>query len=171
MRQTAHLITALLVALYLEGEACAQTPAASTVVVEQPWARATPKGAKTGAAYMTLKNNGTSVDRLLSAITPLADQVQFHKVTEDNGVSRMREVRSVELEPGAEIIFKPGEMHMMMVGLKQPLIEGQTLPLTLHFENAGNIEVTVPIEKVGAMQHHSPPPFSSLPQRIRSFSL
>ncbi len=70
------------------------------VVVQQPWARATPGGAKTGAAY---------------------------------------------------IVFKPGEMHMMLVGLKQPLTEGQALPLTLQFERAGNIDVTIPIEKVGAM--------------------
>ncbi len=151
MRRMAHLITALLVALCLGGEPHAQTSAASMVVVQQPWARATPGGAKTGAAYMILKNNGASADRLLSATTPLADQVQFHKETEDNGVSRMREVRNVELEPGAKIVFKPGEMHMMLVGLKQPLTEGQALPLTLQFERAGNIDVTIPIEKVGAM--------------------
>ncbi len=151
MRQMAHLITALLVTLCLGSEPHAQTSAASMVVVQQPWARATPGGAKTGAAYMTLINNGASADRLLSATTPLADQVQFHKETEDNGVSRMREVRNIEVEPGAKIVFKPGEMHMMLVGLKQPLIEGQALPLTLQFERAGNIDVTMPIEKVGAM--------------------
>jgi copper(I)-binding protein len=151
MRQMAHLITALLVALCLGGEPHAQTSAASMVVVQQPWARATPGGVKTGAAYMTLINNGASADRLLSATTPLAKQVQFHQVTDDNGVSRMREVRNVELEPGAKVVFKPGEMHMMLVGLKQPLIEGQALPLTLQFERAGNVDVTMPIEKVGAM--------------------
>jgi copper(I)-binding protein len=153
MRRMAHLITALLVALCLGGEPHAQTSAANMVVVQQPWARATPGGAKTGAAYMTLINDGASADRLLSATTPLADQVQFHKATEDNGVSRMREVHNVELEPGAKITFKPGEMHMMLVGLKEPLIEGKTLPLTLQFERAGSVNVTLPIEKVGAMQH------------------
>jgi copper(I)-binding protein len=65
----------------------------------------------------------------------------------------MREVHSVDLKPGAKIIFKPGEMHMMIVGLKQPLTEGQTFPLTLRFERAGDIRVTVSIGKVGAMQH------------------
>jgi copper(I)-binding protein len=58
----------------------------------------------------------------------------------------------VELDPKAKVIFKPGEMHMMMVGLKQPLTEGQTFPLALQFEKAGTIDVTIPIEKVGAMQ-------------------
>jgi copper(I)-binding protein len=57
------------------------------------------------------------------------------------------------VQPGAKVIFKPGEMHMMMVGLRQPLTEGQNLPLTLQFEKAGNIAVTASIGKVGAMTH------------------
>jgi len=153
MKLPGHLIMALLLTLYIGDETHAQTSAASPVVVAQPWARAAPGGAKTGAVYMTLTNNGASTDRLLSATTPLADRVQFHKETEDNGVSRMRDVKSVDLGPGANVMFKPGDMHMMIVGLKQPLKEGQTFPLTLQFEKAGDIEVTVPVEKVGAMQH------------------
>lgn len=153
MKHPAYLIVVLLLAFNVGSAAHAQTPAPKTIVIEQPWARATPGGAKTGAVYVTLTNKGASADRLLGATTPLADKVQFHKETEDNGVSRMREVRSVDLAPGAKIIFKPGEMHMMIVGLKQPLTEGQTFLLTLQFEKAGNIEVTIPIEKVGAMQH------------------
>jgi copper(I)-binding protein len=140
---------ALSLAFGLGGE----TRAASAISVEQPFARATPGRATTGAAYIMLINGGTSADRLVGAATPVADNVQFHKVTEDNGVSRMRQVQGVELAPGAKIIFKPGEMHMMLVGLKQPLIEGQTFPLTLQFEQAGRVEVPVPINRVGAMQH------------------
>jgi copper(I)-binding protein len=127
--------------------------AANTISVELAFARATPGRAVTGAAYMTLVNGGTSADKLVGAETPAADKVQFHKETEENGISRMREVHDVQLAPGAKIVFKPGEMHMMLVGLKQPLIEGQTFPLTLQFEKAGKVEVTVPIQKVGAMQH------------------
>jgi len=153
MRHAVHLALALWLALYAGSAANAQTSAASTIVVEQPWARATPRGAKTGAAYMTLINKGASADRLVGATTPLAGKVQFHKETEDNGVSHMHEMHGVDLEPGAKIVFKPGDMHMMIVELKQPLTEGQTFPLTLQFQKAGNVEVTVPIEGVGAMQH------------------
>jgi periplasmic copper chaperone A len=153
MRHSAHLIVTLLLVLCVGSTARAQTSVASKIVVEQPFARATPKGAMTGAAYMTLVNNGASADRLVGATTPVADKVQFHKETEDNGVSRMREVHSVDLEPGAKVSFKPGDMHMMIVGLKQPLVQGQTLSLALQFEKAGNIEVTVPIQGIGAMQH------------------
>ena len=152
MKWLLFLAAALLLALSLSNQTHAQT-STNTITVEQAWARATPGGARTGAAYMTLMNSGASADRLLSATTPVADQVQFHKQTEDNGVSRMREVHNVELSPGGKIIFKPGDMHMMIVGIKQPLQEGQTFPLTLQFEKAGKIDVTVPIEKVGAMRH------------------
>ena len=153
MKHPVCLIIALSFVLFAGGDVYPQTFTASTIVLEQPWARATPRGAKTGAVYMTLTNKGASADRLLSAATSLADKVQFHKETEENGVSHMREVQSVDLEPGARIIFKPGGMHMMIVGLKQPLREGQTFPLTLRFEKAGDMQVTVSIEKAGAMQH------------------
>lgn len=153
MKAAVHLALALWLALYAGGAANAQTSAASTIVVEQPWARATPAGAKTGAAYMTLMNKGGSADRLIAATTPLAGKVQFHKETEANGVSRMREMPSVEIQPGAKVVFKPGDMHMMLVGLKQPLTQGRTFQLTLQFQKAGAIDVTVPVEGVGAMQH------------------
>lgn len=152
MRHLANEVFALLLALSIGVEAHAQTSAASTIVVEQPWARATPGGAKTGAAYMTLKNNGASGDRLLSATTSVAEKVQFHKMTNEGGVSRMQEMPNVNLEPGAQVVFQPGGMHMMLVELKQPLKEGQTLSITLQFEKAGSIAATVPIEKVGAMR-------------------
>ena len=152
MKWLPHLATVLLLVLFVGNQTHPQT-STNTITVEHAWARATPGGARTGAAYMTLMNTGASADRLLSATTPVADQVQFHKEIEDNGVSRMREVHNVELSPGGKIIFKPGDMHMMIVGLKQPLKEGQTFPLSLQFEKARHIDVTVPIEKVGAMQH------------------
>jgi copper(I)-binding protein len=137
------------------GQPHAQTSRLNPIKVEHAWARATPGGAMTGAAYMTLTNSGDTADQLLSAATPLAEKVQFHNETEESGVARMREIPTVDLEPGTRIIFKPGEMHMMIVGLKQPLTEGQNFQLTLQFEKAGDIEVTVPIEKIGAMQQEN----------------
>jgi copper(I)-binding protein len=153
MKRVSCLAAVVFLVFGIGGATLAQTPPANPIVADQPWARATPPGAKTGAAYMTLANNGTAADRLLGATTPLADKVEFHKETEENGVSRMREVPSIEVQPGAKVTFKPGEMHMMMVGLRQPLKEGQTLPLTLQFEKAGSIPVTASIGKVGAMKH------------------
>jgi copper(I)-binding protein len=153
MRHATTVLLALLLALAINGHVHAQTPNAKSILVDHPWARATPAGAKTGAAYMTLINSGSSGDRLLAATTPVADTVQFHSVSEENGVSRMREMHDVAVAPGAKVTFSPGGMHVMLVGLKQPLKEGQTFPLALKFEKAGDVNVTVSVAKVGAMQH------------------
>src|SRR6266568_4340981 len=152
MKTRGYLTSVVLLVLLSGGSVYAQTSAQNAIVVERPWARATPAGAKTGVVYVTLINNGSAGDSLLSAATPVADQVQFHSATEENGVSRMREMHTVDVTPGARVAFSPGGLHIMVVGLKQPLKEGQTFPLTLTFEKAGKIDVTVPIEKVGAMQ-------------------
>ena len=152
MKPMYKLICALLFALSIAGQAHAQPSGANAIVVENAWARATPAGAKTGAVYMTLINNGAIPDRLLGATTPVSDKVQFHKVSEENGVSSMREVPAMDVAPGARLIFKPSDLHVMLVGLKQPLKEGQTIPLTLDFEKAGKVSIVATIAKVGAMQ-------------------
>jgi periplasmic copper chaperone A len=152
MKPMYKLICASLFALSVGAQAHAQTSGASAIVVEHAWARATPAGAQTGAVYMTLINNGTIPDRLLDVTTPAAGSVQIHKVSEENGVSSMRELPTMDMAPGAKVIFKPGDMHAMLVGLKQPLKEGQTIPLTLNFEKAGKVNVVASVAKVGAMQ-------------------
>src|SRR5258708_17741512 len=121
MRHSVHLIITLLLAFYVGSAAHGQTSAANTIVVEQPWARATPGGAKTGAAYMTLINNGRSVDRLLGATTPLADKVQFHKETEDKGGSRMRAGQSTGTATRGKIILNPSHVDRSILGVNTPL--------------------------------------------------
>lgn len=152
MRHAGTLASAFLLALTVSGQARAQMPDNHPIAVEQPWARATPKGVKTSAAYMSLINKGDSTDQLLGATTPAAETIQFHKATEDDGVARMRELHSVDIAPGARVTFRPGDMHMMMLRLKQPLVEGQTFPLTLDFEKAGKVDVMVPVARAGAME-------------------
>lgn len=158
MKYSGHLTSILPLILLLGGQAYAQSSGQNPIVLERPWARATPAGAKNGAAYVTLINNGKARDSLLSATTPVAEKVQFHSTSEEHGVSHMREMHAVEVAPGARVTFSPGGMHIMVVGLKQPLKEGQTFPLSLTFEKAGKVDVTVSIAKVGAMQGGSMDP-------------
>lgn len=152
MKRLIKLISSIAFALAASVQANAQTSSSSPIAVERPWARATPGGAQTGAMYLTLINNGDSADQLLGATTSVADKVQFHSTTEENGMSRMREMQVVDVAPHARATFAPGGMHIMLVGLKQPLKEGQTLSLTLIFAKAGKVDVTVPVAKVGAMR-------------------
>ena len=125
------------------------------IAVANAWSRATPAGAKTAVVYMTLVNRGATADRLVGETTPVGDKVAFHSSVNNNGIMRMREMPAVDLAPGARVALKPGGMHAMIEGLKQPLKEGQIFPLTFEFEKAGEINVMAPVGKIGAMQHEN----------------
>jgi copper(I)-binding protein len=91
---------ALLLIIGSSGELRAQTPPGKSITVADAWARATPKGSKTGVIYITLTNSGQDADRLLGGTTPVAEKVQFHSNENVNGVMKMRELTSIEIEPG-----------------------------------------------------------------------
>jgi periplasmic copper chaperone A len=134
--------------------ALAQETSNTSIAVEQPWARATPVGAKTGAVYMTLDNKSSTADRLTGASSDVADKLQIHEMKVENGVMKMRELAGgLPIPAGGSVVLKPGSYHVMLIGLKKPLSVGEQLPLTLTFEKAGNILVTVPVQAMGATQN------------------
>jgi len=125
----------------------------TSITIEQPWARATPSGATTGAAYMTIDNKSATADRLTGVSSAVADKLQIHEMKVENGVMQMREISGgLSIPAGGSVVLKPGSYHVMLIGLKKPLTAGATFPLTLTFEKAGNISVTVPVQAMGAMQ-------------------
>ncbi len=119
------------------------------VQITDAWARATPGGAQTAAAYVTIMS--PAGDRLTGASTPAAKEAQLHTMTMDNGVMKMRQVDGIDLPAGKAVMLKPGGYHIMLTGLAQPLKEGQSFPLTLTFDKAGTQQVTVAVQKVGSM--------------------
>jgi copper(I)-binding protein len=119
--------------------------------VDQAWARATPGNAKTAAVYLTITNNGTAPDTLESASTPAADKAELHDTKMENNVMEMRPVGPLTIAPGKSVVLAPSGYHLMLTGLKAPLKEGQTVPVTLIFDHAGAQQVTASIAKVGAM--------------------
>ena len=121
------------------------------ITITNAWARATPGGAKTGAAYLTITNRGGASDKLVSASTPVAGMTQLHTTIDDNGVMKMRPLKSLDVKPGGSATLKPGGMHLMLMDLKGPLKEGQSFPLALTFDRAGKIETNVMVMKAGAM--------------------
>jgi len=123
-----------------------------SIKVSEVWARATPASAKAGAIYLTASNSGTAADRLVSASTPAADKTELHETVMDNGVMKMRPVKSLPIAAGKSLVLKPGGYHVMLTGLKAPLKEGDSVPLTLTFEKAGTMQVTAKVAKAGAMQ-------------------
>ena len=121
--------------------------AQDAVKITAPWARATPGGAKNGAAYMTLES--ASPDALVAVSSPIADRLELHTHVQDAGVMKMMPIEQVTLDPGKQVEMKPGGIHVMMMGLKRPLTEGEMFPLTLTFKS-GKREVEVRVEKPGA---------------------
>jgi len=122
-----------------------------SIHVAAPWARATPKAASAGAAYLAVTNNGTTPDRLSCAGSEAAAQCQIHTMTMDNGVMKMRPLAGgIEIKPGETVTLKPGSDHMMLMNLKHPLEAGKTVEATLQFEKAGTLKVEFAILAMGA---------------------
>ena len=123
----------------------------ASIQVEQPWARATPAGAGTGAVYLTITNKSHDADRLLGASSDVAEKLQIHEMKVVNGTMEMREVSGgLPVPASGSVELKPGGYHVMLIGLKKPLKAGETIPLTLDFEKAGKVSITVPIRAMGA---------------------
>ena len=121
------------------------------IQITAPWARATPKGASSGAAYMTITNTGTTPDKVSCVSSDASAECQIHTMTMDNGVMQMRPVEGgLEIKPGETVTLKPGGFHMMLVNLKHPLEQGNTIKATLKFDTAGSIDVDYPIAAIGA---------------------
>jgi copper(I)-binding protein len=136
-----------ILAIFFPTAVWAQTPAA-TITLDHVWARAS--SGKTGAIYLTINNAGPTDDQLLSAATAVADKVQLHTEINDNGVMKMRPVAAIDVKAHGQTILAPGGLHIMLIGLKHPLKEGDNFPLTLTFEKAGKLDVTVAVETAGS---------------------
>jgi periplasmic copper chaperone A len=123
----------------------------ASIQIEQPWARATPAGASTGAVYLTITNKSQEMDRLLSVSSNVADKLQIHEMKVVNRVMEMREVTDgLPVAANGSLELKPGSYHVMLIGLKKPLKAGEVIPLTLDFEKAGRVSITAPVRAIGA---------------------
>ena len=116
---------------------------AGELAVSNAWSRTTPPGVTVGVVYFTLKNDTGKSDRLLKLSTPVATKVQVHRTEILDGIARMREVAVLHVDAGQTLEFAPNGMHVMLMGLKKPLVEGQKFDLELLFEVAGPRKVKV----------------------------
>lgn len=155
MKKIARLHLALALA------ACAATAVAQPVAaprVEAPWARATAPGAKVGGVFMVLAG-GAAADRLVAATSPAAGAVELHTHVMEGGVARMRAVPTIDVPAGGRVELKPGGLHVMLINLKAPLKTGDSVPLTLRFEKAGEVAIraAVSAQAPGAHDMHGGP--------------
>jgi uncharacterized protein YcnI/copper(I)-binding protein len=123
------------------------------LVVEAPWARATPGGAKVGGGYLKITNTGSKPDRLTGGSVPFAKSVEVHEMAMTGDVMKMRRLENgLEIKPGETVELKPGGNHLMFMGLTAGLKDGQQVKGTLVFEKAGSVDVTYNVTPMGGAQ-------------------
>jgi periplasmic copper chaperone A len=144
-------ILALTLALLVcAAPALAQEFKAGDIVIEKPWARATPKGAEVGGAYMTIQNKGAAPDRLTGGSADFAT-VEIHEMKSENGVMEMRELKDgLSIPAHGSVALAPSGYHLMFTHLAHPLTKGETIKATLNFEHAGPLDVEMKVVGVGA---------------------
>jgi copper(I)-binding protein len=115
------------------------------------WIRATPPKAPTAGGFLTIENSGAEADRLTAAASPIADRVEIHEMTTKDGTMIMRPAEAgVEIPAGQTVALAPGGFHIMFIDLKETLVEGGKVPVTLTFEKAGSIDTFLHVLAIGA---------------------
>jgi periplasmic copper chaperone A len=124
---------------------------AGDLVITQAWSRQTPGGAKVAGAYLTIENKGTAPDRLVSGSGDVAGRVEIHEIAVEGGVMKMRPLdNGLTIDPGKTVKLAPGGYHLMLMDLKSQLKQGDKVPVTLQFEKAGKVNVSLDVQGVGA---------------------
>ncbi|QPF94810.1 copper chaperone PCu(A)C [Bradyrhizobium commune] len=124
---------------------------AGDLVITQAWSRATPGGAKVAGGFLTIENKGTAPDKLVAVSAEIAGKAEVHEMATDNGVMKMRPLdKGLIIEPGKTVKLAPGGYHLMLQDLKGAFKEGDKVPVTLEFERAGKVAVSLDVQGVGA---------------------
>ncbi len=112
----------------------------SDITVTHPWATPAHRSAD-GKGYLSLRNKGQKPDQLLSATAEVAARVELYSAIQDDNVLKIRPVDALEIPAGKTVRLKPGKSHLMLIGLKKPLEDGQHFPVVLQFQHAGTVTV------------------------------
>ena len=146
------------VGMSLMGVAWAQnvskTVTTNAIKIEDAYTRATVPGQQVAGGFMKIENKGAA-DQLISASSPVAGEVQLHEMAMEGNVMKMRQVKDIAVPAGGTIELKPGGLHLMFMNIKAPLAAGETVPVKLKFAKAGDVEVKMPVNAMGAgaMKH------------------
>ena len=138
---------ALTALLALSSPALAHDFSAGAIKVGHPWSRPTPAAAPVASGYVTLENTGKSADRLISATSPIASKVEFHRSVVEDGIAKMRPLENVVVEAGAKVDFEADRLHLMFMEPAQQLKDGDRFPATLVFEKAGSVSVEFVVQR------------------------
>lgn len=128
--------------------------AGEVLQITDPYVRAVPAGQDQTAAYLTLRNSGRADLALVAAASPVARVVELHTVVDEDGMKKMRPVAKIEVRAGTETRLQPGGLHIMLIGMRQSLVPGSVVTLSLHFDDGSSRTVTAPVRTAaGGMPH------------------
>lgn len=127
---------------------------AADLRIEDAMARAVPPTAKMSAAFMTLTNNADTDLAVISAESSVAKAVELHNNRMTDGKMKMRQVNQIDLPANQTTELKPGGQHVMLIGLKRALVEGETIDLKLNFSDGSSESMEIPIQKIKPMMQH-----------------
>lgn len=138
-------------------QAIAKEYTKGSLVIEHPHAMATAPGQPNGAVFFkSISNKGSAADQLIGSRAAVSKTTEVHRMETDNNIMRMREIPGIELPANSKVVMGRGSKegyHLMLMNLKAPLKEGEQFPVTLIFKNAGEVEVTVVVEKPSGSGH------------------
>jgi copper(I)-binding protein len=145
LKKVLLLAALLLPACYVEAHEYAK----GHLAIAHPWSMELPPNAPTVAAYFVISNAGSDADRLTGVDSPVAGAAQLHEHVNKDGLMKMQQVQTVDIPAGGEVKFAPMAYHVMLLDLKDrsKLTDGQSFPLTLHFEKTGDVTVDVKVQK------------------------
>lgn len=137
----------LLLAACGGGDATTEPAATGGITVEDAWARPPVMAGGNGAAYFVVRNSGDTADRLIGVASPLAMAEMHESVMAEDGTMSMNPVDGVDVPAGESVAFERGGLHIMFMGVAEPPAVGDTIPLTLTFQNAGEMTIDVPVRE------------------------
>lgn len=116
------------------------------IKVSGTFARATLPNAPVAGGFLTLTNTGDTPDRLIAVTSPMAGRAELHEMAMQGDVMKMRALEDgIEIAPGETVTLKPGGLHLMFFDLKGPFVEGETVPVTITFEHAGDAHLDLAV--------------------------
>lgn len=143
--------TALVMLLSAGGMVQAETGPTGGVIVEKAWSRATVPGARAAAIYMLLTNRGTEAVTVVSLSTDVARMTEAHQTINEDGMMRMRPAENLLIAAGDSLVFEPGGLHVMLMGLQRQLSAGDTYTLQITLSDGQQLETEVLVGNPGQM--------------------
>jgi len=129
----------------------AQVTQASTVTAKSAWVREAPASRKVTAVFLVLENSGAAARSLLSGTADVADTLELHEMKREGGMMAMSPVKEIVVPARGQVELRPGGLHLMLFGLKKPLLPGETVKVTLTFDDGSTVAIAAPVRAMGQM--------------------